>query len=1144
MSFVHLHVHTEYSLLESACRIKDLVKKVKALGQTAVAITDSSVMYGVIDFYKAAKAEGIKPVIGCEMCISRDTEKSSLILLCENNTGYHNLMRLNSAARTKDNIYDTSIDIILLEKYHDGLIALSGGLSGEIAKYLLSNDYESAKNTALQYKSIFGENNFFIELQNHNTEEQKHILPMLVKLSDECDIPLAASNNCRYTEQNDHPLLMVLNCIKSGHTLSDNNEVRNIPNELYIKSEDEMLSLFPDNPEAVENTAAIAERCNVEIEFGVPKLPNFRTPENTDHYEYFRSNCYKGLYAKYGNEPDKSIIDRLEYEMKTINEMGFTDYFLIVSDYINYARSHDIPVGPGRGSGAGSLAAYCTDITGIDPIKYDLIFERFLNPERVSMPDLDIDFCKEKRQDVIKYVREKYGNENVAQIISFGTLAAKAAVRDIGRVMDIPLQTCDKIAKLIPYEPDITISKALEKSAELKKLYNEYSAIQRLLDTAKRLEGLPRHEMTHAAGIVITDSPVCEYVPISKNDDVIVTQYTMTELEELGLLKMDFLGLRNLTIIHDAESGIKNTQPDFSIRNIPENDRKVFELLSRGDTEGVFQLESAGIKRVLKKLKPRNIEDITAVLALYRPGPMNSIDKYIENRRFPQKISYLHPMLKPILEVTYGCIVYQEQVMQIFRRLAGYSLGRADIVRRAMSKKKKDVMEKEKNIFINGCTDNGIPQNIALQIFNEMESFASYAFNKSHAVSYAILSYQTAYLKCNYPEQFFKALLSSVSDDLSKIAMYADECSRFNIKLLSPNVNKSELNFTTEGKCIRYGLAAIKGLPKNIITNIIEERSSGAYTSYYDFCKRMRSRELTNRSLEILIRCGALDGLGAHRSQMLKTINTILEHIDSQLQKEQSGQLDLFDSFSENSSDTFKLPDIEEERFCELLEMEKQSSGIYFSGHPLDEYDELIKKVSPDKIKDIIFDDGSKYPDGKNVTLIAAIDKLDIMSANNGQPMAAALIEDKNGSVKMLIFPQTLSKYGNILGEGNIRLIHASVAERENEQKKLICNSVMTMQEVTMQKTPLQNSSVQNTPVKKAHAKRPGLYIRVPNLKSREFIRAKQITDIFDGQTPLYFYTTDDSLLHIAQKKLFVDINEVMIRELKKRLGDENVKLV
>lgn len=1129
MSFVHLHIHTEYSLLESSCRIKDLVKKVKALGQNAAAITDTSVMYGVIDFYKAAKAEGIKPVIGCEMFIDCNGEKSSLILLCENNTGYHNMIKLNSAARTKDDIDDTSIDIALLEKYHDGLIAMSGGLSGEISKNLLSNDYESAKNAALRYKEIFGSNNFFIELQNHNTEEEKRIMPMLSELSEECEIPLAASNNCRYTEQSDHPLLKVLECIKSGHTLSNNDELRDMPNEYYIKSEDEMLSLFSDHPEAVENTAVIAERCNAEIEFGIPKLPNFRIPDNTDHYEYFRNKCYKGLYEKYGNDPDSSIKDRLEYEMKTINEMGFTDYFLIVSDYISYARNNDIPVGPGRGSGAGSLAAYCTDITGIDPIKYGLIFERFLNPERVSMPDLDIDFCKEKRQDVIKYVREKYGNENVAQIISFGTLAAKAAVRDIGRAMDIPLQTCDKIAKLIPYEPDITISKALEKSSELKKMYNEYSAIKRLLDTAKRLEGLPRHEMTHAAGIVITDSPVCEYVPVSKNDDVIVTQYTMTELEELGLLKMDFLGLRNLTIIHDAESGIKAGQPDFSIRNIPENDKKVFELLSRGDTEGVFQLESAGIKRVLKKLRPRNIEDITAVLALYRPGPMNSIDKYIENRRFPDRIKYLHPMLKPILEVTYGCIVYQEQVMQIFRSLAGYSLGRADIVRRAMSKKKKDVMEEEKSIFINGCTSNGIPQETALQIFGEMESFASYAFNKAHAVCYAVLSYQTAYLKCNYPEQFFKALLSSVSDDLSKIALYADECSRFNIKLLSPNVNKSGLDFTTEGKCIRYGLSAIKGLPKNVIANIIDERRNGAYTSYYDFCKRMRSRELNNRSLEILIRCGALDGLDAHRSQMLKTVNTVIEHIDSQLEREQSGQLDLYDSFSEASSDNFKLPDIAEERFCELLEMEKQSSGIYFSGHPLDEYDELIKKVSPDQIKDIMFDDSRKYPDGKNVTLIAVINKLDIMSTNNGQFMASALIEDKNCSAKMVIFPQILSKYGDILGEGNIRLIQASVSERENEPKKLICNSVKTMQEITVQKNP---------------AKRPGLYIRVPNMKSREFIRAKQITDIFDGQTPLYFYTTDDKLVHMAPKSLFVDVNDVMIRELKKRIGDENVKLV
>ncbi len=762
MSFVHLHVHTEYSLLDGACRINDLVKQTKALGMDSVAVTDHGAMYGVVDFYKAAKKEGIKPIIGCEVYVAPrkrtdrdpefDRDNRHLVLLCENNIGYQNLIKLDSLAWTEGFYNKPRVDMELLEKYHEGLIALSACLAGAVPSAIMRGNYSEAKRQALEYQRIFGKDNYFLELQDHGLDEQKSINPYIIKLSQELSIPLVVTNDCHYLSKEDSRIQDILLCIQTARTVNDDNPMRFKTNEFYLKSEDEMRSLFPEHPEAADNTAKIAERCNVEFEFGKLKLPHFDVPDGRDHTEYFREECFKGLYRHYGENPGQSLVDRLEYEINTISKMGYVDYYLIVNDYVSYAKTHGIPVGAGRGSGAGSLAAYCIGITGIDPIKYDLLFERFLNPERVSMPDFDVDFCKDRRQEVIDYVIRKYGSDHVAQIAAFGTMAAKGAVRDVGRALGLPYSVCDKAAKLIPGDLGMTIEKALNISKELKEMYDGDPQIHDLIDTASKLEGTPRHTTTHAAGVVITEKPVSDYVPLAKNDDAVVTQFTMTTLDELGLLKMDFLGLRNLTVLNDAEMSIRKNEPDFRIDKIPDDDKEVFRLFSDGDTEGVFQFESAGMKNVLTQLRPENMEDIIAVISLYRPGPMDSIPRYIENRHNPEKVTFKHPLLEPILKVTYGCIVYQEQVMQIFRSLAGYSLGRADIVRRAMSKKKKSVMEQERKVFIYGLTDDsgnvivdgcirrGVPEETAKEIFAEMESFASYAFNKSHAACYALIS--------------------------------------------------------------------------------------------------------------------------------------------------------------------------------------------------------------------------------------------------------------------------------------------------------------------------------------------------------------------------------------------------------------------
>lgn len=1159
MSFVHLHVHTEYSLLDGACRINDLVKQTKALGMDSVAVTDHGAMYGVVAFYKAAKKEGIKPIIGCEVYVAPrkrtdrdpefDRDNRHLVLLCENNIGYQNLIKLDSLAWTEGFYNKPRVDMELLEKYHEGLIALSACLAGAVPSAIMRGNYSEAKRQALEYQRIFGKDNYFLELQDHGLDEQKSINPYIIKLSQELSIPLVVTNDCHYLSKEDSRIQDILLCIQTARTVNDDNPMRFKTNEFYLKSEDEMRSLFPEHPEAADNTAKIAERCNVEFEFGKLKLPHFDVPDGRDHTEYFREECFKGLYRHYGENPGQSLVDRLEYEINTISKMGYVDYYLIVNDYVSYAKTHGIPVGAGRGSGAGSLAAYCIGITGIDPIKYDLLFERFLNPERVSMPDFDVDFCKDRRQEVIDYVIRKYGSDHVAQIAAFGTMAAKGAVRDVGRALGLPYSVCDKAAKLIPGDLGMTIEKALNISKELKEMYDGDPQIHDLIDTASKLEGTPRHTTTHAAGVVITEKPVSDYVPLAKNDDAVVTQFTMTTLDELGLLKMDFLGLRNLTVLNDAEMSIRKNEPDFRIDKIPDDDKEVFRLFSDGDTEGVFQFESAGMKNVLTQLRPENMEDIIAVISLYRPGPMDSIPRYIENRHNPEKVTFKHPLLEPILKVTYGCIVYQEQVMQIFRSLAGYSLGRADIVRRAMSKKKKSVMEQERKVFIYGLTDDsgnvivdgcirrGVPEETAKEIFAEMESFASYAFNKSHAACYALISYQTAYLKKHYPCEYFAALLTSVLDNSGKVAVYIDECSRHGIRVISPHVNESNVGFTVNGSRINFGLMAVKNLGRGLIEKIMRERRNGKFTSFFDFCSRMYGTELNRRALESLIRCGALDGLGANRRQMLLSMDQFLDYISAERSRSIEGQLDLFGMNPEESNEP-SLPVVSEFSPADLLDMEKQCAGLYLSGHPLSEYDDVINTVKADRINDIVSNEDRSYFDGKKVDVFAIVSKVKLKTTKNGQQMAFVDIEDKYGTIEMIVFPNTLMEYGGLLQEGSVLRIGGTISSRDEDDKKIICDTIQTAPKKISQ------SARPRLPEEKKKPKKKGLYLRIPDNTCNEYTRAIQIVDIFDGTTPLYIYFTKENKLWQTPSNMWIDPNPTMLRELKKRIGDENVALV
>lgn len=1157
MAFAHLHVHTEYSLLDGACRMERLLDAAKEMGQTAVAITDHGCMYGVVEFYKAAKKRGIQPILGCEVYVARrtrfdkvhelDGENRHLVLLCENETGYHNLLALVSKAWVEGFYSKPRVDLDLLREHHEGLIALSACLAGEIPRALTRGDYEGAREAALRYEGIFGRGNFYLELQDHGMAEQKRINPQLIRLSRETGIPLVATNDCHYIAPEDSRMHRVLLCIQTGRTIEDENAMEFGSEEFYFKSEEEMRALFPDVPEAAGNTVKIAQRCQVELEFGKTKLPAFFTPDGSDNLEFFRRLCQEGLIRRYGEDPPQEYRDRLEYEIRVISQMGYVNYYLIVWDFIRYARSVGIPVGPGRGSGAGSLAAYCVGITNVDPMRYDLLFERFLNPERVSMPDFDIDFSDERRDEIIGYVVDKYGADHVAQIVTFGTMAARGALRDVGRALNIPYNKVDQVAKLVPLSLGMTLDTAMKQSKELREKVEADPQVKELWDMARKVEGMPRHASTHAAGVVITDKPVMDYVPLSKNDDAVVTQYTMTAIEELGLLKMDFLGLRNLSVIDHAEKLVRRREAGFSIEAAPEDDGAVFRMLSEGHSEGVFQLESPGMKRLLVQAQPACVEDLIAIISLYRPGPMQFIPQYLESRKNPESVHYRHPLLRPILEPTGGCIIYQEQVMQIFRDLAGYSLGRADIVRRAMAKKKHDVLEREREVFlhgqqredgtweVDGCLRRGVDQRTALELFKEIESFASYAFNKPHAAGYAVVAYQTAYLKCHYPCEYMAALLSSVLGQTGKVAEYIEECGRLGISVLPPHVNYSDTGFTVVGKSIRFGLLAVKNLGRNVIARMVaERRAAGEFTSFYNFCKRMAGRDLNRRAIESLVKCGALDGLGNNRREMLLAVERVLDSLEADKRRNVEGQMGFFDAPGSAQGGEPPLDKTEDFSAADKLNMEKEVTGMYLSGHPMAAYAGLYQEGGYARMDEILQSAGERetgrYQDGQWVTLLGMVVGVRKKATKNNAQMAFVSLEDMYGAITALVFPKVLEQYGSLLYEGAVVEVQGKLSFTEDKAPELVCQSLGKPADPVSVKAPA------GKPV------RPGLYLRLSSQRDPRYDKAMRYIAVFDGgATDLYLTFQDTGKLLRAPAKFRVEINRPLLRALKELLGAENV---
>lgn len=1140
--FVHLHVHTEYSLLDGACRIGQLIKTVKEMGQTAVAMTDHGVMYGTIDFYKEAKKEGIKPIIGCEVYVASrtrfdkehqyDSENYHLVLLCENNIGYRNLIKMVSLGWTQGFYNKPRVDIDLLRQHSEGLIALSACLAGELPRLITAGKYDEAKARALEYRDIFGEGNYYIELQDHGIPEQLAVNDALIRISRETGIGLVVTNDCHYISRDDAKMHEILLCIQTKDVVTNENAFRFPTEEFYVKTADEMAALVPNNPEALENTVAIAQRCNVEIEFGNIKLPNFDVPDGMDHYEFFRQQCFEGLYRRYGENPPGEYVDRLEYEMSVIKMMGYVDYFLIVYDFIKYARDNDIPVGPGRGSGAGSIAAYAIGITNIDPMRYNLLFERFLNPERVSMPDFDVDFCKERRQEVIEYVKRKYGSDHVSQIVAIGTMQAKNAVRDTARAMGLPYSVGDRIARLIPTELGITLPESLVKSSELKAAYQNEPQVREIVDMAIKIEGMPRNTTKHAAGVVITVDTVDEYVPLALSEGAAVTQYTMKPLESLGLLKMDFLGIRNLTVIRDAQENIRRKLPDFSIETIPYNDPEVFEMLTKGNTAGVFQFESAGMRRLLAQIVPTDIEDLIAAISLYRPGPMDSIPRYVANRQDPSRVKYDHPILEPILKVTNGCVIYQEQVMEIFRAMAGYSFGRADIVRRAIAKKRPEDLEREMGPFIEGALEHGVKKKTAVKIFNDIQAFAGYAFNKSHAACYAVVAYQTAYLKCRHPLEYFAALLSSI-DDRKKLAEYIYECRRLRIDILPPDVNYSEYKFSVSHGGIRFGFNAIKNLGAGVIEQIIACRKEGEFTSLFDFCDRLYGRDVNKRAVESLIKSGALDSIGENRRQMMTSLDVIFSELDNRNKRNIEGQLALFD-VSESISREIELPHVSEYSITDKLAFEKEVIEVYLSGHPLAEYEQLAQSVGASTIASFAAEDDNdmrQMLDGTNVTLVCLISSVKFKVTKSNETMAFLTVEDMTSSAEMIVFASVLSANSDHVRQGNIVVVTGRVSCREDEEAKIVCETISP-------------ADGYNAPRPKKKTSKPGLYLRCESLECEEFARAQKVLRIFDGVTPVYVYTRADGKLCAAPRKLWISPNQVMETELKRILGDENVIII
>ena len=1148
MNFTHLHVHTEYSLLDGSNKIKEYVDRVKALGMDSAAITDHGVMYGVIDFYRAARAAGINPILGCEVYVapgsrfdreagSGDDRYYHLVLLAENNQGYSNLMKIVSKGFVEGFYYKPRVDLSLLEKYHEGIIALSACLAGEVARFLTRGMYEDAKKAALRYQDIFGKGNFFLELQDHGIPEQQNVNQQLLKMHRETGIELVATNDVHYTLAEDAQPHDVLLCLQTGKKLADEDRMRYEGGQYYVKSPEEMERLFPYAPEALENTHKIAQRCHVEIEFGVTKLPKFDVPEGYTSWEYLNELCFRGLEERY-QPATEELKERLNYELSTIRNMGYVDYFLIVWDFIKYARDHDIMVGPGRGSAAGSLVAYTLGITQLDPIRYDLLFERFLNPERVSMPDIDVDFCFERRQEVIDYVRRKYGDDCVVQIVTFGTLAARGVIRDVGRVMDLPYAQVDTIAKMIPQELNITIDKALQMNPELKKVYEDQKEIHDLIDTAKRLEGLPRHTSMHAAGVVISQKDVSEYVPLSRaSDGSIVTQFTMTTLEELGLLKMDFLGLRTLTVIQNAvhlieqDAGVK-----LDMQHIDYNDKKVLDSLGTGRSDGVFQLESAGMKNFMKELKPQSLEDVIAGISLYRPGPMDFIPQYIRGKNRPDTIKYDCPQLEPILKPTYGCIVYQEQVMQIVRNLAGYTLGRSDLVRRAMSKKKAAVMEKERQNFVYGneeegvpgCIANGISEQTANKIYDDMIDFAKYAFNKSHAAAYAVVSYQTAFLKYYYPVEFMAALMTSVIEMPTKVAEYIQVCRQMNIKILPADVNRGAYGFSVDNGAIRYGLSAIKSVGRPVINALVEEReANGEYRSLKDFIERLTGT-VNKRAIENFIKAGALDCLEGNRRQKMLVYGQIVDSIAQEKKNSFAGQMSLFDLVSDEEKKEYeiRMPDVEEYDKEMILAFEKDVLGIYLSGHPLERYRNIMEKMISAKTTDFQPDEESGIPkvyDGQKVIIGGMITEKTIKYTRNNKVMAFLTVEDLLGTVEIVVFPRDYEKWQSMLNEDARVFVQGRVNAEDDKPSKLILEKVRAFEDMPQE-----------------------LWIQFKD-KAEYAEKEQELLETlkgYSGVSAVVIYLKDVNAMKRLPAGYHARISDSLTGELRKKYGESNVKVV
>lgn len=1149
MSFAHLHVHTEYSLLDGSNKIKEYVARVKELGMNSAAITDHGVMFGCIDFYKAAKEAGIKPIMGCEVYVApgsrfdRETVKGEdryyhLVLLAENDLGYSNLTKIVSKGYVDGFYYKPRVDLEILEQYHEGVIALSACLAGEVPRYLVRNLYEEGKQAALRYQEIFGKGNFFLELQDHGIPEQRLVNQQLMRMSQETGIELVATNDVHYTYESDAESHDILLCIQTGKKVEDEDRMRYEGGQYYVKSEEEMRQLFPYALQALENTQKIADRCEVNIEFGVTKLPRFDVPEGYTAWEYLNKLCFEGLEERY-HPVTPELKERLEYELNTIKTMGYVDYFLIVWDFIKFARDHDIMVGPGRGSAAGSLVSYTLGITKLDPMRYQLLFERFLNPERVTMPDIDVDFCFERRQEVIDYVTRKYGKDRVVQIVTFGTLAARGVIRDVGRVLDMPYAQVDSIAKMIPNELNITIDKALTMNHELKELYESDDQIHYLIDMSRRLEGLPRHTSMHAAGVVISQKPVDEYVPLSRaSDGTLVTQYTMTTLEELGLLKMDFLGLRTLTVIQNAvHLAERSSQTKIDMDHIDYNDPKVLEMIGSGKTEGVFQLESGGMKNFMKELKPRSLEDIIAGISLYRPGPMDFIPQYIRGKNHPETVTYDTPLLKPILEQTYGCIVYQEQVMQIVQALAGYSLGRADLLRRAMSKKKAAVMEKERESFVYGnpedgvpgCINNGIRERIANKIYDEMTDFAKYAFNKSHAAAYAVVSYQTAWLKYYYPVEFMAALMTSCIDNPGKVAEYILNSRQMGISILPPDVNQSEGIFTVEGRSIRYGMAAIKGVGKPVMEAVAREREeNGPFVSLQDFAERMSGKEINKKTVENFIKSGAFDSFGATRKQMMQVYVQVLDAVAQEKKNSMTGQMSLFDFVDEETKHSYEipLPNVGEYGKEEKLALEKEVLGIYISGHPLEEQEECWRKNITAVTTDFLPDEETGMPkvvDGAKVIVGGMITDKKIKYTKNNKTMAFLTLEDLLGTLEIVVFPRDYERNASLMQEDAKIFIQGRVSAEDDKASKLICEKIYPFSDVPRE-----------------------LWIQFADKGAyeREVAELYRILSESDGTDQVVLYIRSPKAMKRLPPSRGVKIGDELLGILNEKYGNQNVKVV